>query len=48
MIKLVCNAFGEKKVLKDSENNEIKFEYIQHLCYLQEKEGCHLANKLRK
>ncbi|CAI6345174.1 unnamed protein product [Macrosiphum euphorbiae] len=48
MIKLVRNAFGEKKVFKDSANNEIKFEYVRQLCYLQEKEGCHLANKLRK
>lgn len=48
MIKLVRNAFGEKKVFRDSENSEIKFEYVRQLCYLQEKEGCHLANKLRK
>jgi len=48
MIKLVRNAIGEKKVFRDSSNNEIKFEYVRQLCYLQEKEGCHLANKLRK
>jgi len=48
MIKLVRNAFGEKKIFLDYENNEINFEYVQRLCYLQEKEGCHLANKLRK
>ena len=48
MIKLVRYAFGEKKVFRDSTNNEIKFEYVRQLCYLQEKEGCHLANKLRK
>jgi len=48
MIKLVRNAFGEKKIFLDYENNEINFEYVQRLCYLQEQEGCHLANKLRK
>lgn len=47
MIKLV-QAFGEKKIFLDYENNEINFEYVQRLCYLQEQEGCHLANKLRK
>ena len=36
MIKLVRNAFGEKKIFLDYENNEINFEYVQRLCYLQE------------
>jgi len=44
---LVRNAFGEKKFL-DFDGKEIHFEYIKLLCCLQEKEGCHLANKLRK
>lgn len=48
MVKLIRNAFGEKKILLDSDNREIKFEYVQHLCCSQEKEGCHLANKPRK
>lgn len=48
MIKLIRNAFGEKNIFLDCDKNEIKFEYVQHLCYLQKKEGCHLANKLRK
>lgn len=48
MVKLVRNAFGEKKVFLDYQNNKINFKYVQHLCYLQEKEGYHLANKLRK
>lgn len=48
MIESVRNAFGEKKVFKDSANNVIKFEYVQRLCQLQEKEVCHLVNKLRK
>lgn len=48
MIKLIRNTFGEKKKFLDFEKNEINFEYVQNLCFLQEKEGCHLANKLRK
>jgi len=48
MIKLVRNAFGEEKIFLDYENYEINFEYVQRLCFLQEQEGCHLANKLRK
>lgn len=48
MVKLVRNAFEEKKVFIDYQNNEINFKYDHNLCYLQEKEGCHLANKLRK
>jgi len=28
MIKLVCNAFGEKKIFFDYENNEINFGYV--------------------
>lgn len=47
MIKLIRNAFGEKKVFLDFENNEINFDYVQNLYCSQEKEGCHLANKLR-
>jgi len=41
MIKLVRNAFGEKKVFRDITNNEIKFEYVRQLCYLQEKVRWH-------
>lgn len=48
MIKLVRNAFGEKKQFLDDEENNIDFEYILKLFCLQEKESCHLANKLRK
>jgi len=29
MIKHVKNAFGEKKIFLDYENNEINFEYIK-------------------
>ncbi|XP_016664918.1 uncharacterized protein LOC107885745, partial [Acyrthosiphon pisum] len=47
MIKLIRNAFGEKQILQH-ENRFIKFDFIERLFLLQEKEGCHLANKLRK
>lgn len=48
MVKLIRNAFGEKKQFLDEEDNLVNFEYIVKLFMLQEKEGCHLANKLRK
>jgi len=47
MIKLVRNAFGEKKIFQHK-NDYIKFDFIETLFLLQEQEGCHLANKLRK
>lgn len=48
MVKLVRNAFGEKKLFKDCDGNVINFNFIERLFILQEKEGAHLANKLRK
>jgi len=39
MVKLVRNAFGEKKIFPDYEGKKINFEYIKLLCCLQEKEG---------
>jgi len=47
MIKLVRNAFGKKQILQHG-NKYIKFDFVERLFLLQEKEGCHLANKLRK
>lgn len=47
MIKLVRNAFGEKKIFKDGDGNLIQWKYIDSLLKLQESEGLHLANKLR-
>lgn len=47
MIKLVRNAFGERKIFKHK-NDFIKFDFVERLFLLQEREGCHLANKLRK
>ncbi|KAE9522390.1 hypothetical protein AGLY_017221 [Aphis glycines] len=47
MIKLVRNAFGEKKIFQHK-NDYIKFDFIETLFLLLEQEGCHLANKLSK
>lgn len=48
MIKLIRNAFGEKKILIDAEGNKINWSFIEELNKLQESEGLHLGNKLRK
>lgn len=48
MVKLVRNTLGDKEVLLDENNNEINFQYIVKLNELQENEGLHLANKLKK
>lgn len=48
MTKLVRNAFGEKRILKDMEGNSIDWKYIENLHKLQENEGLHLGNKLRR
>jgi hypothetical protein len=48
MVKLISNAFGEKRQFIDINGGIIDFEYINKLLSLQEDEGCHLANKLKK
>lgn len=48
MIKLVRNTFGDRKMLIDGDGRYIKWEYIQKLNELQESEGLHLGNKLRR
>jgi len=48
MIKLVRNAFGEKKIFMYVDDQIIDFSFIQKLCVLQETEVANLANKLRK
>lgn len=48
MVKLVRNTFGEKKIIIDGDNNIIKFDYLEKLLILQESEGLHLANRLKK
>lgn len=48
MLKLIRNAFGEKKILMDCDDNLIEWRFIEALVTLQENEGLHLANKLRR
>lgn len=48
MVKLIRYTFGEKKTFLNGKGNLIDFDFIQKLFILQETEGCHLANKLRK
>ncbi|CAG4936009.1 unnamed protein product [Colias eurytheme] len=45
-IKLIRNAWGEKKVFLDSEGNEISWIFVERLLELQAIEGLHAANKL--
>ena len=46
MIKLSRNCLGDLKVLQDSDGREIKWQHIQNLVELQDKEGLKFANKL--
>lgn len=48
MLKLVRNTFGEKQVLLDPNGCEIRWDFITKLEELQNSEGLHLGNKLRK
>lgn len=48
MLKNIRNCIGDLKILKDQENNFIKWEYIENLSALQESEGLRLGNRLRK
>lgn len=48
MCKLIRNTFGEKRKFCDTNNQIIDFSYLELLNNLQEKEGLHLGNKLRK
>lgn len=48
MIKLVRNFFGERKKFLDHNGAIVDFRYIVMLNDLQESEGLHLANKLRR
>lgn len=48
MVKLICNFFAEKGGFTDEDGGIIKYQYLTELCNLQESEGLHLANKLRR
>ena len=47
MLKLVRNAFGERKNFIDREGNPIQWDFIEKLHKLQNNESLHLGNKLR-
>ena len=48
MVKLIRNTLGEKKVIIDDNGGTIKWDFLTELCKLQDEEGLHLANKMRK
>lgn len=48
MVKLVRNTLGEKGLMANGENGLIRWKFFTQLHELQEKEGFHLANKLRE
>lgn len=47
MLKLVRNCLGDKKCMLDQNGNYIKWEYIEQLHKLQDREELNLGNKLR-
>lgn len=47
MLKLVRNSIADKKSFIDGQGNYIKWQYVEQLHELQEREGLHLGNKLR-
>ena len=48
LLKLIRNAFGDLKQFKDYDNNLVNWRYVVELHNIQEKEGLHVANKLRR
>lgn len=48
IIKILRNAFAEKEIFLDNNNEEINFNFLRKLNELQEKEGLHLCNKINK
>lgn len=48
MMKLIRNTLGDKKQLVDNCNKTVSWHYIENLQKIQENEGLHLANKLKK
>ena len=47
MIKLARNAFGDMKVIKDSNGSLIEWSYIAKLHEIQKKDILHLGNKVK-
>lgn len=48
MLKLIRNAIGHYKILKNSEGGNIEWRYLTSLVDLQLNEGLHAGNKLKK
>lgn len=48
MLKLIRNTLGLHKIMFDSNNEPIKWDFIEKLVTIQEKEGLHLATKITK
>lgn len=48
MIKLIRNFFGEVQTFFNPKGEKIDFAYLKKLNEIQESEGLHLSNKLRK
>lgn len=48
MLKLVRNTLATQCILVDGEGGEVKWNFIDNLHKLQQAEGLHLGNKLRK
>jgi hypothetical protein len=47
MLKLLRNAWADAGIFKNSEGKSIEWRFVEELHKRQEKEGFHLANKLR-
>ncbi|XP_065665655.1 uncharacterized protein LOC136087077 [Hydra vulgaris] len=48
MLKLIRNTYGMLKIIFDCKNEPIKWDYMEKLVAIQEKEGLHLATKITK
>lgn len=48
MIKLVRNCLGDRKVLLDKDHKKIEWKYFEELLNVQNKEGMHCANNIRR
>jgi len=46
MMKLICNTFGDKKILKNGDRKCIEWKFIEKLFEKEQEEGLKLATKL--
>jgi len=47
ILKFVRTCLASSKIVRDGYANEVKWSFIESLNKLQEKEGLHVANKLK-